>query len=357
MKDTLVRGRYLSDGWLTATNKFLIGGFDASRGENQSGYTNVDITLLREYDHNGDTLHDMRSDNREISSLYKYPDNSFIATTPNRMLRIDASFNITTNIVLNNTYFPGSSNIYTFAVSPSMDGGAFFTLYLNNQTGTNSSYNTYVNGYGLHKLNASNTNAYYKNVIPGDTMFSAPLLLPGSTSKYVGTATLRQVSAPSTVSILDRKIYELTDNGTSYSYRVGDSYPNGTALKAVSQVDGFFSCGTDATGNAAIAKLSTCAQFKLDVGATSENYMVQFGPATFPGRTITYTGSQGTVSCKWELSDITPGGPAATWTGASSDNTTTIPSTTFSLNSGKDFALVRYVVTAIDTYSDRKSVV
>ena len=61
---------------------YLLNGDTTNTAEN--------LTLLRKYDRDGAIIIDLRNHNREITALYKYPDGSFLATTPDRMIRIDA---------------------------------------------------------------------------------------------------------------------------------------------------------------------------------------------------------------------------------------------------------------------------
>jgi hypothetical protein len=348
VKNILARGRSVIDGWLTNDNTFLIGGFDASRDENQNpSYATTNITLLRKYDQNGNLIKDLRRNDREISSIYKYPDGSFVATTPDRLLQIDATASKISVTSMNSEILPGSSNYWIRSVSPAQDGGVFICTNLNSSS---HSYTNYMNGSGFYKLSNLYKYVYSKLNKPADTIFMSPLLLPGTTSKYVGTATVQKVSN-STVEVAGNRIYELTDNGVSAKFRIGDSYPDGTSLRAVSQVDGFFSCGRNANGQAAIAKLSTCANFKLDAGATNVGITVHSDTAVFSGRTVAYTGEKGNVSYVWTLTDITPGGPATdVLTTVTGEQNTAIPKRTFTIRQGRASALLRYTVTAVDSY-------
>jgi hypothetical protein len=185
--NTLVRGRHIQDGWVTNANQFLIGGFDAQNASNQDiNEIMINLTLLRTYDHNGNLINDFRQDNREINALYKYPDGSFVAATPDRLLSINAAVNSATSTTLTTTILPGATNPYVMSVSPISGGGVFVNTYLHNE---NVPSLTYTNGVGLYKLNSSNNHVYHKNDIPAATIYSAPYLLPGATTKYVGTAT------------------------------------------------------------------------------------------------------------------------------------------------------------------------
>ncbi|MDR2764842.1 MAG: hypothetical protein LBB90_07410 [Tannerella sp.] len=345
IKDTLVNGRYTNNGWAASDtpNTYVIGGLD--RGQN------IDRTLIRRYNKNGEIIADHLASYGEMNIFNQNPDGSFIATTGQTILNIPQSLSGISSIAINTALTPETGvNRWSRAITPTTDGGYFLTLNLHS---VSTDYTqTYAYGNGLYRINAAKTaSSWYKITIPGDTMFHAPLLLPGSSNppKYIGTASLHQTSYQN---ITGYRMYELTDSLTSYSYRVGNAFPNGTALNTVSQVDGFFSCGTDSPGHAAIAKLSTCAKFKLNVGSTSENLLTNSGTMAFAGRHIGYSGENGTVSYSWTLTDITPGGIAtdvsSTVTGAPN---TSIPPATFTLLPGKSFALLQYVITAVDSYT------
>ncbi|GHV49488.1 hypothetical protein FACS1894181_08580 [Bacteroidia bacterium] len=149
-------------------------------------------------------------------------------------------------------------------------------------------------------------------------------------------------------------MYELTDDG-NFTFRVSDRYPSGTTLRIVGQEDGFFSSGSSAAGHAAIAKLSTCANFILNVGPTEEQLLVDdTSMAAFAGRNITWsgqTGNHGDVEYRWTLTDITPDGAAVMNLGTTS-GTNTIPATQFTLAPGKTGAILQYTVRAINRYTN-----
>jgi hypothetical protein len=335
--DTIVRGISITDGYRMEDGNFLIGGCDNA----------TQLLLLRKYDQNGGLLIDRNTSTyREIVSIYKYPGtDEYIASTPSQQFRISTG-NLNPSSI---TATMSGGNPYTTSITPGPGNGFFLNYYLSLSTDNEISY---TNGNRLAKYAADNPTAvYYKELIPADTLFLAPLLLPGATDKYVGTA---QVLGGSSAIVTGNYMYELTDNGSTYTCRTGASYPNNTALKTVSQTDGFLSCGTtDAAGAglAAIAKLSTCANLKLNVGATAENLIVQSGSAHFPGRTVTHTGQIGAVTYSWTLTDVTPGGPAVAGLGTTSGSSNIIPARTFTLSAGKTSAVLRYAITATDTYS------
>jgi uncharacterized repeat protein (TIGR02543 family) len=355
VRNFLTRGRSVTDVWRTNSNTFFIGGFDANATNDQDpSNIGVDITLLREYDSNGDLVRDLRAHHREITALYQYPDGSFLATTPDRLLRIDAAATtISPPVYYNSSLLPdATTDVYANYVSPNSNGGAFIAASLKMVTGDKSAYNTAMNGFGFYKINNSNGYVYHKIITPADTIMSAPLLLPGSSSKYVGTATVRNLdhTNQTVTNIADPyKIYEWSDEGTGYSYRTGASYPTGTSLMAVSRMDGFFSAGKNQNiGEAAIAKLSTCAKFKLNVGAATETYNGA-GAFMLPARTVTYEGNEGVVDVSWTLTDVTPSGAAASLPTPSGSGVN-IPAQTVSLLPGKEFAMLRYTITAVDSY-------
>ncbi|MDR1525389.1 MAG: VCBS repeat-containing protein, partial [Tannerella sp.] len=348
--DTLVRGMGFYNGHRTSDGNIVMAGFDATmKGIN--GGAGDSITMLRKYDQNGVLLVDKQDKYREIRSISKYAGDAFIAVTPDRLIRIDASLNMSVFLL---TGLPGiPANFSLSNVSPSLDGGAFLS---GSRTIANQPYQSYVNGYYLYKYDSGNNFVYSHATQPqppnsSALFYSAPLLLPGSDvpPKYVGTATRYTDDGNQNVALDARLIYELTDGPPLFTFRTGDPYPDGTSLIAVSQSDGFFSCGRTAAGQATVAKLSTCANFKLHAGATEET-MVASGTITLPGRTIGYTGYKGTVTGGWTLTDITPSGQATTLAGTVSGSGFTIPAQSLSLLPGKAFALLRYTVTATDEY-------
>jgi hypothetical protein len=276
----LVRGLWAADGWRTSDGNFVVGGFDVSdKGTNTTASDS--ITLLRKYNHSGNVEVSQRDNYSDIRSIYKSPtSDDFIALGPNRLLRIDQNIEITGEN-LTSLSFPGIGAIPVGTISPTTEnGGAFLGVFLNEVPG--SSQNTYNNGSGFYKINTSNTLQFYKTVIPADTLFHAPLLLPGNSNspKYIGTATKYNPSGIADGTIM----YELTDEGTSFTYRTSDVFPSGTILKAVSQTDGFFSCGS-ANDQATIVKLSTCSSFTLDAGP--ELMFRTAGMVFLPERSVT----------------------------------------------------------------------
>ena len=250
--NTLQRGSMIKDGWATSDDHFVIGGFDIADNKTSSP---INFTMIRKYDQNGG-FSDYRCNYREIRSIYKYPGaDEFLAVTPDQILRINSSMGITA-IPVSSLVIPAPAPGPAMqGVTPSTDGGYFISMFLASSVNHNVIYN---GGAIAFKNNSLNTVEYSKLNMPADTIFSAPLLLPGSGTtdpKYIGVARLCN-------SVLNcgNYIYELTDNG-SFTYRVGNMYPDGTALNAVSMSDGFFSCGMNSSGKAVIAKLSTCANF------------------------------------------------------------------------------------------------
>jgi hypothetical protein len=340
--NTLVRGREIVDGWLTSTGTYFIGGFDASETR-LNPFDGKGMTLLREYDQSGALLQDKQDTKSQVTGVYQYPDGSYIVAAGSRFFRVSSSLVVGNAIGLKNLV-PGAEP-WLRSISPSSDGGIFIGYHLD--VDALNVVNSYTSGSGTYKLNSSNAVVYGKTWIPADTIFQAPLLLPGSTNKYIGTATLYNTSG----GIINYRIYELTDNGTSFAYRTGDYYPSGTSLKTVSQTDGFFSCGRS-SGQAAIAKLSTCAKFMFVNPATNSDVV---SGAQIPVHDIQSTGYIGTVSYQWSITDVTSGGAAVDITGISNPSTpkttNTIPAHTLTLQSGKTYGELRYTITITDTYS------
>ncbi|MDR0713519.1 MAG: VCBS repeat-containing protein, partial [Bacteroidales bacterium] len=356
VRNELVKGMWAVDGWRTSDGNFVVGGFDVSdKGVNTTA-TSDSITLLRKYNHSGNVEVNQRDNYSDIRSIYKsLTGDDFIALAPNRLLRIDQNLKITGKILTSLT-FPGMGAIPVGTISPTTEnGGAFLGLHLNEVPGQPSA--TYNNGSGFYKIDASNTLQFYKTVIPGDTLFQSPLLLPGNSNppKYIGTANVYDNLGVVTKTIM----YELTDSLTtgdlSPAIRTSDVFPSGTTLKAVSQTDGFFSCGS-VNDQATIVKLSTCSSFTLNAGP--ELTLRTAGMVFLPERTVRYTGNAngGTVTYTWTLTDITSGGTATnlaslTDTGTGSGGSFTIPAQTVLLLPGKTSARLQYSITMVDSYT------
>ncbi|GHV53975.1 hypothetical protein FACS1894181_17870 [Bacteroidia bacterium] len=343
VSNTMERGRRLPNGWQMADGNFLVGGLDAAEPPGSSDGTK--ITLLRKYSQDGVLLIDKRGGYRNINAIYQYPGtDTYLATTPDRVLRINSSLD-TTSTMINSLSLPEVTTPYTRSITPSLDGGFFIITYLNNSIDPTTQYS---NGIGTYKVNSADSSVYNKIDIPADSIFDAPLHLPGSfPAKYIGA--MRASLGGNNYS--PYYMYELTDTG-SFSFRVGGLYPNGTTLRIVGQEDGFFSSGTTA-GNASIVKLSTCANFILNAGSTEEQLLVDDASmAAFAGRNITSTGNIGAVTYKWDLRDITPDGTAVVDLGTISGTNTVIPAKQFTLAPGKESAVLQYTVTAIDSYDN-----
>ena len=361
----LDQGRLVRDGWETEiAGNFVIAGYDSRTSQNNSS---TNTTMLRVYNSSGTWTHDFRQNYGDVTSLYKLPnENKYLATTGNSVLEIGGTGNTlstcTQHII---TGLTGMANPYVFSVSPATSG-SFITAMLDQ----NSANGGYTGGNSLYKLNSSyNSQVWYNQVKPSTRLFYSPLLLKNTMpKKYVGAAHYIKTVANPPVYEGAADIYELTENSTS-NYTVKyvaagrpvaeQRYPNGTALKLAGQEDGFFSTGqgkkdgTGENGHAAIAKLSTCAQFYLTIPSTDLSIPVSSGTttATVPSQTISWGGQTGTVTGTWTITDITPGGTAVTFSGSTGSLTSaskTIPSKTFTLNSGKTFALVRYSITIAD---------
>ncbi|GHV52657.1 hypothetical protein FACS1894181_15920 [Bacteroidia bacterium] len=343
VSNTMERGRSLANGWQMQDGNFLMGGYDAAH---PAGSDNADsITMLRKYNQSGEMMIDKRGGYREIRDIYQYPGtDNYLATTNTWVLQINASL-VSTVTRIDTLSLPGVTVPSVQSITPSLDGGFFISTYLYN---SNIATDRYNNGIGIYKVDNANTYVYDKRNIPADTLFTAPLHLPGSSpAKYIGAMR----SSPDGINYSPYYMYELTDTG-SFSFRVGNPYPNGTTLRTVSQSDGFFSSGTNA-GNASIAKLSTCSNFILNIGPTAEQLLVDdTSMASFAGRNITWSGQTGTVvDCDWTLTDITPDGTAVASLGTTS-GTNTIPATQFTLAPGKTGAILQYTVRAINRYTN-----
>ncbi|GHV52572.1 hypothetical protein FACS1894181_15750 [Bacteroidia bacterium] len=346
VSNTMERGRSLVNGWQMADGNFLVGGMDAAV---PAGTNNMDsLTLLRKYNQSGEMMIDKRGTYRDMRAIYQYPGtDDYLAATSIHILRINSSLDITAKTI-GSLSLPEVTQPSALTITPSLDGGFYISTPLNSNANATINYN---NGTGIYKVNSANTYVYDKRNIPADSLFDAPLHLPGSSpAKYIGAMRYSLGGA----NYLPYYMYELTDTG-SFTFRVGGLYPDGTTLRTVSQSDGFFSTGSSG-GKAAIAKLSTCANFILNVGSMEEQLLIDdTSMAPFAGRNITWTGNTGNhgdVEYRWTLTDITPDGAAVVNLGTASGTNTAIPAKQFTLATGKTYAILQYTVTAIDSYKN-----
>ena len=222
----------------------------------------------------------------------------------------------------------------------SIDGGFFvnpqFSAASNTRTGST-----------FAKIKPDGTLAYrmwYES--PSRTkVYNNPLVLDPVNKKYVGTVNINGTNM----------MYILTDKETTFEIDESAAYPDNTALQDVSLLDGFFSMANNVVGSdrvITIAKLSPCANFKLDVGKTERGLMTGDG---FTAQTIAYTGNQpgGTITWSWTLKDVSTGGNSiAELATEKSGNTNTLPAQTFTLLPGKQKGEAEYVITAVDTYDN-----
>ncbi|MDR0660241.1 MAG: hypothetical protein LBG19_05455 [Prevotellaceae bacterium] len=235
--------------------------------------------------------------------------------------------------------YPGATNV-PLSGTGSVNGGFF----VNPQFSEASDVRT---GSTFAKINPNGTLAYrmwYES--PDRTkVYNNPLVLDAVNHKYVGTVNINGANM----------MYILTDKQTSFEIIENVPYPNNTALQDVSLLDGFFSMANNTVGTnrvIAIAKLSPCANFKLDVGKTERGLMTGEG---FAAQTITYDGNQpnGTITWSWTLKDVTASGSAIAELATEQSGTSNVlPAQTFTLLPGKDKGEAEYVITAVDTYDN-----
>ena len=285
-----------------ATDKFLIVGFDYQ----PSGSDNF---MFRIYNADGTWFYD----NYTGGHAHKY-EWAYVATKlPNNNYRITSAYAV--------REFDGTN--FSFVSETYRTPGVDFTPYLDWNPATKSCIdrtdNTDATGYwlptgpitvkadggywqaGRMSATASNQISYglyfaEKNsagqveqcdVIQGKNTaqskaYSEAMLLANSTTDYVGT---------------------YTDGATNYMYlckdiipggytiTYGAQYPYNTRLSITSHTDGFFSCGQDpATQRAAIAKLSTCANFKTP---DSIDIYIPLEPSVNLSKTFRYEGAKG----------------------------------------------------------------
>jgi hypothetical protein len=146
----------------------------------------------------------------------------------------------------------------------------------------------------------------------------------------------------------------------------GPVFPLNTAPRMAGLMDGFFASGTtNQTNNdgvtganqASIAKLSTCARFKLVKNVNDADKM-SFGGniITVPQRTLNIANpndiSRVKVTCT--VTNMAPGNTNTTWTTipsqltvTQSNKTVTVPAATVTLN-GDNYAILRYTIVAVD---------
>lgn len=326
-------------------NKILLTGLDIHT-TGQIGAAGKGVGMLHEYDLNGNFVAERcpaDKDGVPITGASMYLDGKILlhGWSGTAAIKIDPNNpNVTLGSYDAKTINTNAIN-YPMAGNPTVDGGGFFNPVF---TRTNYPGGTTIGGTTFAKLNSNGTLAYKILDSPSDrsTVYDNPLILDKNKKKYVGTVNKNGKNY----------IYELEDKGTTYTLNVGDPYPNNTSLRVVGLQDGFFAMGMDpVTRKTSIVKLSTCANFKLDIGGSSDVTMLS--EKTFPSRIIKHTGNKGTVTYKWTLTDITNGGNAIDgWSGIiTSGNTNTIPAQQFKLANGKEFAVLQYTITAIDSYN------
>ncbi|GHT43701.1 hypothetical protein FACS189438_1440 [Bacteroidia bacterium] len=161
VSNEMVRGRSLTNGWQMLDGNFLVGGVDAAvpPGSNDTD----SITMLRKYGPNGVLLIDKRGRNNAITAIYQYPGtDDYLASTVNRVLRINSSLASTATMILSLS-LPGVTNPYARSITPSLDGGFFISTSLNHSSNPTIQYN---NGVGIYKINSANAHAYNKTYIP-----------------------------------------------------------------------------------------------------------------------------------------------------------------------------------------------
>ena len=320
-------------------DKLLLSGIDI----HESGYIGAagrGVGMLHEYNLNGDFVTErcpVSMDGTPITAARKHPNGSIILDgwIGSAALINSNNYSITRNFDAS-AVNPSARN-YPMSGTGTVDGG----MYFNPQFSTTAIIRT---GSTFAKFNADGTLAYRVINKPTnrDTAYSAPLVLNHLTEEYVGSINTNGTN----------KIYTIKDNHTGYSTKIGSPYPNNTELAGVSFQDGFFSMSTSETNNVRtfnLSKLSVCANFKLNVGTESVTLM---SGATFPGRNVSHSGNNGTVTYSWMLTDITPGGNAIDgWSAITKSGTTNIlPAQQFSFAPGKNYALLQYTITALDSY-------
>lgn len=285
--------------------KFLIIGMDyyVEGGINYHG-------LIRLYDRNGAWLYDNyqavggQKVNYSWGSVRgRNANGDFYISTDNRVMVIDKNTfankgNVVTALALDAAgscvLSPTSAITYPmqygshsfFSAKP--DGGF---IVMTRMTGlrTSSSPHTVVDhGFVNYEKNALNQLLYCNTInnrdTPVDRFYYAPFLLPGSTSEYIGFS----------IKVLEGQRYTYTYKvnaaGTPGTITDGPKTPYNTIISCVSLTDGFFTVGFDpASRTAAIAKLSTCVNFKTP---DTTGIYIPLQPAVNLTKTLRYQGAK-----------------------------------------------------------------
>ncbi|MBK5720288.1 hypothetical protein JGH11_05345 [Dysgonomonas sp. Marseille-P4677] len=321
-------------------DKILLTGLDIHTTGKIGAAGGEGVGMLHEYTLDGIFVAERCPNSKDgvaITGANKYPDgNILLFGWQDVAMKINPDNpNVSLGTFNANTVSSGAINM-PMAGTPTIDGGSFF----NPQYATENR----PQGASFAKLNSNGTLAYrvYENKSSRMISYENPLILNMNENKYVGTIQKNGTNY----------IYEIKDKGTTYELTEGDPYPNNTSLRIVGLQDGFFSMGFDpVTRKTSIAKLSTCANFQLNIGGSSD--VILLSEKTFPSRTIQHTGNKGIVTYKWDLVDISTGGNAIeNWSGITkSGMTNVIPAQAFKLATGKDFAILQYTITAVDNYN------
>lgn len=127
---------------------------------------------------------------------------------------------------------------------------------------------------------------YPSNVLHGDGNYSLPILLPGSTTDYVGTR--NHYGTKYIYICVDDPIagFTIYDSPTTYIYN--------TTLITTSHTDGFFSAGSN-NGVAAIAKYSTCVNLKINNLPANNRIDMPFSPTMKLNIPLNYEGAKATT--------------------------------------------------------------
>ena len=250
-----------------ANNEYIILGYDYMS-------STLRHFLFRKYNSSGVIIYDNYASGSHGDDLawptdiYRLPNNNYIITTRTQGA---VEFNSTTNARVAQRFTallngqgciaatPSGHHVATSTISMKPDGGFW-------ATGRMSATSTDSYGWHFYERDAAGTLMECKVIIPGGSMatvqYEPPFLLPGVTNDYVGTMFNNGV----------RHIYLCVDNPSGgFTLTTGPAIPYNTRIKVSSHTDGFFSAGQDpSTNRAALAKLSTCANF-ISTNATDIN--------------------------------------------------------------------------------------
>lgn len=286
------------------TNEIVLYGL----GVNPSNVAAMDrdyTCLLKVYNQNGTTLiHDNNAyplgkrivGQLGLNNTIIFKNETVLSTVDAGMMQIDLTDFTETKIyegtLISSCAAPNPPGTETWLRFPNMsplNDGSFFASFPNSWI--NTTPRPYY-GLILGKIGASGTlnecTLYYptSQITYANPVFSNFLSVPGSDINYLGT----YVDTG-----LTRYLVQYIDDGTFPNLTIGPQYPLNTNLSTASSTDGFFSCGQDTSGRAAIAKLSTCINFKVTSLPNDMVILKPYDPSINVSLPIQFEGAKGSV--------------------------------------------------------------